>query len=390
MHILLVNSHGSDLALGGAEKYVWELASGLGRRGHAVSVLSAFPVQRDVLGGRTVALHASDWREHNRRRLENHLGDVIARPNRRLTNAVAASRPDLVHTHNLPGISTAIWEVCRRLDIPVVHTIHDYYLLCPRVTLQRRSGEPCCPHRTFCRLRTARLTRWMRGVHDVVVVSEHVRHRHEHLFVNGAFHLVRHPITPFGSGLAAPRIPPQTIGYLGALERVKGIEQLLAAAPALAQLGYTVQIAGGGRLQNVVAAAAARDDVRYAGTVHGMAKRRFIESTDLAVVPSTWEEPGAPPYSVAEWLAGGRPVLASSRGGLQEAIQRLSGVEGVEPEADKLVAAVRRLADGVTWRKLVASIPPPVAAAGAAWLDRHEAVYELARSCTHRARPDRR
>ena len=40
--------------------------------------------------------------------------------------------PDVVHTHNLTGVSTAIWEVCRRLDLPVFHSLHDYYLLCPR------------------------------------------------------------------------------------------------------------------------------------------------------------------------------------------------------------------------------------------------------------------
>ncbi|MGG7377432.1 glycosyltransferase, partial [Escherichia coli] len=71
------------------------------------------------------------------------LGDAVSRPTARVREAVAAARPDVVHTNNLPGVTTAIWEVSRQLGIPVVHTIHDYYLLCPRVTLQRRDGRPC-------------------------------------------------------------------------------------------------------------------------------------------------------------------------------------------------------------------------------------------------------
>lgn len=381
MRVLMVNAHGADLSYGGAEKYVCEIGAGLVRRGHEVTVLSAFPLQQDGFGGETVVLHATDWRGDNRRRIENHLGDLVANPSRRLEAAVGAARPEVVHTNNLAGISTAIWEVCRRLDVPVVHTIHDYYLLCPRVTLQSRDGTPCCPHPAFCRLRMARLVRWTSAVGDVVVVSDHLRRRHEHFFPDATFHLVRIPITPLGwAPLAPPRSPPQTIGYMGALDRVKGIEVLLAAAAPLGDAGFAVQVAGAGRLRGLVEEAAARGVVKYVGTVHGEAKRRFVEATDLAILPSTWEEPGAPPYSVAEWLAAGRPILVSRRGGLEELGVYFAGAVTMEPSPEGLVAAARGLADPATWDELVGSIPPPDDAAAADWLDRYEAIYELARS----------
>jgi glycosyltransferase involved in cell wall biosynthesis len=385
MRLLLVNAHGADMARGGAEKYVCELATGLARRRHAVEVLSAFPAEHDGFEGKTIVLHATDWRVDNRRRIENHLGDLVANPTGRLEAAVAGARPDVVHTNNLPGISTAVWEVCRRLGVPVVHTIHDYYLLCPRVTLQRRAGTPCCPHPAFCRIRTARLTRWTRAVGDVVVVSEHLRRRHEHFFPNAAFHLVRIPVVPLAEGpLAPPQSPPRTIGYLGALDRVKGVEQLLAAAPILAADGFDLQIAGGGRLKALVEAAAARGELRYVGIVHGTDKRRFVESTDVAILPSTWEEPGAPPYSVAEWLAAGRPILVARRGGLAELANVVRGVVAMDAGPERIDAAARRIADPAVWDELVRSVPPAGEAAGREWLDRHEVVYELARSRSSR------
>jgi glycosyltransferase involved in cell wall biosynthesis len=378
MRILLVNANGSDRSRGGAEKYVYELAAGLEERTDSVSVLSAFPVTRDRRDG-TLALHATDWRDDPRRRIRNHLGDLVSYPTSRLHDAVAAARPDVVHTHNLPGITTAIWEVCRRLGLPVVHTLHDYYLLCPRVTLQRRNGRPCCPHAMFCRLRTARLRRWTRAVGDVIAVSDHVRRRHESLFRENTFHIVPIPITPVTSTqLSRPRTPPLAVGYLGALSPVKGITHLIEAAPRLAELGFRMQVAGDGQLRPLVEAAAARGELRYVGAVHGAEKLRFIESTDLAVLPSTWEEPGAPPYAVAEWLAARRPALITDRGGLGEVPKLAPGAVMMEAGTEAIVAATRAVTEPTRWRDLLTSIPEPDETAMQAWVDRHREIYELA------------
>jgi glycosyltransferase involved in cell wall biosynthesis len=385
MRVLLVNAHGADLDVGGAEKYVAQLAAGLEGRGHAAPILSAFPARVEGTREKALVLHATDWRDGNLRRVKNHLGDIVSIPSRRLREVVRAARPDVVHTHNLPGVSTAIWETCRSLGLPVVHTIHDYYLLCPRVTLRRRDGTSCCAHPTFCKARTARLKRWSAAVEHVIAVSDHVQRCHEQFFDGASFHVVRLPVTPLSNEpFSAPGTPPRTIGYIGALERVKGIEQLLEAAPELARLGYTVQIAGNGRLRHVVEAAATRGEVLYQGSVHGEDKLRFFDSTDLAVLPSVWDEPGGPPYSVAEWLAAGRPILVSRRGGLDEVIHLLRGVAPIENGSQAILAAVREVAKG--FPELAASMPPADVKAGDRWLDHHQEVYELALAARARSR----
>jgi glycosyltransferase involved in cell wall biosynthesis len=379
MRVLLANAHGSDLGQGGAEKYVVDLATGLEQRGDAVEILAAFPSRLDGPNGKAIILHATHWRDDEVRRIRNHLGDLVSNPTSRLEEAITAARPDVVHTHNLPGITTAIWEVCRRLGVPVVHTIHDYYLLCPRVTLQEQDGTPCCRHPTFCRLRTARLARWARAVRDVIAVSDHVRRRHEDVLAGTRFHVVRIPIAPLAGGRPeAPRTPPRTIGYLGSLSHMKGIADLVEAAPQLADLGYAVQVAGEGRLRPLVEAAAARGELRYAGTVHGAEKRRFVESTDLAVLPSRWEEPGGPPYAVAEWLGSGRPIMVARCGGLDEVAHRVGGVVAIDAGPAGIVEAARAAADEEQWRELVESVPAADGSALDDWVDRHREIYELA------------
>ncbi|HEU0304884.1 MAG TPA: glycosyltransferase [Gaiellaceae bacterium] len=374
MRILLVNAHGADLAAGGSERYVADLAAGLASRGHDVHVLSAFPVRKDGAESTTV-LHATHWRDSRARRYRNHLGDLVSIPTRGVRDAIAAARPDLVHTGNLPGLATGVWEQARRLGLPLVHTLHDYHLLCPRSTLTRRDGSACCPHPRFCALRTRRLARWAPAVSHVIAGSNHLIEREGQLFPNARFEVVRVPFVPVaGRALRPPAAPPRSIGYLGGLDVIKGIRELLAAAPELARLGLRVRLAGDGRLRGDVEAATG-PDVEYVGPVLGKQKVAFIEQADVAICPSTWEEANGPPYVVAEWLAAARPVLCSTRGGLAEAAS-LPGVVAIEATAEGIVAGVRRAIE--EWGSLSRLAPVTDSADMERWLDEHEAVYERA------------
>jgi glycosyltransferase involved in cell wall biosynthesis len=375
VRILLVNAQGADLAAGGSGRYVADLARGLAARGHAVHVLAGFPVREDGAESTTV-LHDRHWRESNVQRLINHAVDVVARPGRALRDAIESTRPELVHTNNLPGFSTAVWEVARSNAVPVVHTLHDYHLLCPRSSLTRRDGSPCCPHQEFCSFRTRRLARWSPIVSHVICGSDHLWAREGHLFPKATVETVRVPIVPLAAEpLRAPRTPPTTLGYLGGLDPIKGVRELLAAAGELDRFGLTIQIAGDGRLRAEVER---HPRIDYVGPVSGDRRIAFFERSDIAVVPSTWEEPNGPPYVVAEWLAAGRPVLASNCGGLAEA-QSLSGVVAIEPTAGGIVNAVRPLLDVAEWSRILSQrLSVTDGRDFDRWLDQHEATYERA------------
>jgi len=374
VRILLVNSHGGDGTYGGAERYVSALGNGLLARGHDVEVLSAFPVQ-DGSGLGTHALHHADWRDSPVRRVRNHVGDVVAAPWPSLRAALETAAPDLVHTNNLPGIATGIWETARRLGLPTVHTLHDYQLLCPRTSLTRRDGTPCNPSPLLCGLRTRRLVRWAGGVRMVIAVSDYILRRHDGLFPTSKTCVVRPPLVPLRDRAPQrPSFPPKVLGYLGALTEVKGVRILLAAAPSLVERGLELRIAGDGPLRAEVEAC---DDVRYAGRLDRSELASFIAGCDVGMVPSLWDEPG--PLVVGEWLSSGRPVLATRRGGLVEAAHR-GGVVLFDESAPALLGAVERLDDEEVWRDVEASLPEVHGAEDIErWLDEHEAAYEVAR-----------
>ncbi len=52
-------------------------------------------------------------------------------------------QPDIVHVHNtIPLISPSVYAACNDVGIPVVHTLHNYKLICPGAYLYRQ-GKVC-------------------------------------------------------------------------------------------------------------------------------------------------------------------------------------------------------------------------------------------------------
>lgn len=378
MRVLLASSHGADRTYGGAERYVDDLRRALPAHGHVPLLLSGFPVH-DASAGETVALHGTDWREDRARRYRNHLDDWIAAPWPRVEALLRELAPDLVHTSNLPGISTGLWEQARRLGIPVVHTLHDYHLLCPRTSLTRADGTPCRPNPLLCGLRTHRLGRWAGAVRVAIGVSAHVLGRHEGFFPQSTERrVIRAPLTPLAERAGDPGSArdgsPATVGYVGALTEPKGVGRLLAAAPRLVEAGFTIRVAGDGPLREAVEACPAVD---YVGRLQGEAVARFMIGCDLGVIPSLWEEPGLT-YVLFEWLACARPVLSTRRGALAEAAA-VGGVTAYDGSPDGLLTALLELRAEARWDSLRRAVP--AASSGTdfeRWVDDHLRAYAAA------------
>jgi hypothetical protein len=79
-----------------------------------------------------------------------------------------------------------------------------------------------------------------------------------------------------------------------------------------------------------------------------------------------------------EWLAAGRPVLCTRRGGLSEAAS-LPGVAAFEASVGGLLDAVAALQAPARWRALVDSVPSdPAASDLERWVGEHVEAYGAA------------
>ncbi len=143
-------------------------------------------------------------------------------------------------------------------------------------------------------------------------------------------------------------------------------------------MGCSLQIAGDGRLRPAVEEAAGRlSGVVYHGIVSGGTKQEFLGRCDVGIMPSVWAEPGGPANVMVEWLAAGRPVLVSNRGGLGEAIPLFPGAVAIEPTVSGVVAAVAALGEPAAWGRAVAHVRQPIGGENdvVRWISDHERIF---------------
>ena len=151
--------------------------------------------------------------------------------------------PDVVNTHNVCGFSLAAWREIKRRKMRLVHTLHDYYLMCPRCTLFDR-GRNCEKRCLICKVVTFN-RRGLAQLPDAVVsvsqhaLDEHVRRNYlKDLPATVIYNIQDGFSSCFSEPLNAKEWSRDLVfGFIGRVEEEKGIETLMAATRQLHQPG---------------------------------------------------------------------------------------------------------------------------------------------------------
>jgi glycosyltransferase involved in cell wall biosynthesis len=347
--------------VGGRDLHVQMLSHELVRRGHEVEVVAlAGPGgTRTELDGNIPVHRIGGW--------SRALGPFYVDPEkpvhptmpdpgmvRSLAALVRKRRPQVVHAHS--------WMVHSLLPfLPsdqtrLVVTMHDYGLVCPKMTFVYRSGvcdgpsfAKCiaCASGQYGAIRSVALTtgltvmrRWHRRVDRYIAVSAPVARVCASLAARGGPPIeVIPPFLPHDSfpptDAERPAFVPATGDYLmfaGSLGPHKGVDVLLEA---WAGLDPPIPLVFAG-LPSRDAQHRFPDGVIVAENVpHDDVVRAWAHCC-VAVVPSTWPEPFG--LAALEAMAAGRPVVASAVGGLADLV--VDGTTGIlVPPGD--IAALR-------------------------------------------------
>ena len=147
MKILLVSHRYPPEHFAGTEVYTANLARGLVERGHGVEVFTA---EKEISRGH-LTLHQ---REHDGVRVHELVNNLHYEEFREswdhppidlvFGELLDELAPDLVHFHHLLYLSAGCVEEAVAHEIPIVFTLHDYWLQCPRFGQRiRGDGELC-------------------------------------------------------------------------------------------------------------------------------------------------------------------------------------------------------------------------------------------------------
>lgn len=345
MKIMLFNTLYFPHIFGGAEKSVQILAEGLVDLGHDVVVVSTAP-RDDVAIVNKVHVYYVRHRNlywggmpnpHNR--FQAMLWHIIDICNPYMYSAldriVSLEQPDMIHTNMMTGFSAAPWIVAKKHDIPVVHTLREYNLICERMSMFHKD-QNCSRQCISCRLATApkKMLTNHGFVDHVVGLSNFIINRHKELkyftdipssrIFNGIQDVKISSLTVRGSSS-----PPLRMLYLGRIDKPKGVQSLLDLIGSMD--GVELHLGGevlDQMIKDRISAGVYPPHIKFLGFIK---PEKIFDEYDVLIVPSLWHEPFG--RVVIEAYQHGKPVIASNRGGLPEIV--IEGQTGFLYDPDK-------------------------------------------------------
>lgn len=299
-------------------------------------------------------------------------------------------RPDIVHIGHLNHLSTSLVARTAEYDIPIVYTLHDYWLMCPRGQFMQMFPEnpgeiwaACdgqedrkCAERCYARYFSGSSKEWETDVdywtNWVARRMAHVREMAKHidLFIAPARYLYDRYQKQFGIpenklvyldyGFALERLQgrqrvpdePFTLGYIGTHIPAKGIHHLIEAFGKLSG-DVTLRVWGrhSGQDTEALKSLARSLPTGVAERVEWLPEYRNQEiiadvfnQVDAIVVPSIWAENS--PLVIHEALQARVPVITANAGGMAEYVHHeVNGLTYEHRSPESLAAQMQRLVD---------------------------------------------
>lgn len=332
MKLLFVATLYSPNIIGGAEISTQLLCEALVKRGHDVSVITTTKESSytDKINGVNVHYIQQKniyWKYPSRdkqsiNKLIFHTIDIYNFLYKNELNRIVYSfKPDIIHSQNLCGISTFVWSLAARKKIPIVHTLRDYYLMCPKQSMTK-NGKSCNSQCRLCYIYSLPKQKLSSKVNAVVGISRFILNKH---LDNGYFknsvisQCIANSVKLIGAINEEKRYK---IGYIGRIAVEKGVELLIEAFIKAGNSKYILEIAGDGAKKYVdyLKIKYSSKNIIFIGSV---VADEFYKRIDLLIVPSIWNEPFG--RVVIESYSHGIPVFVSNMGGLPELVKEYTG-----------------------------------------------------------------
>lgn len=245
-----------------------------------------------------------------------------------IKNYLKKFKPDIVNTHNITGFTPSIFKIIKNSNIPVIHTIHDQYLLCFKCTMfDKKLCDSIC---IKCKFLKFNYKNFIAKVDHFVGVSKFITNKHIALgyfnkknsstIQNIVFRQIK--FNDKKSSLSKDHIK---FGYIGTLNKDKGIVYLLKQISRIINSNsikfntkFTFSIAGSGEEKiekYIIDSAKKYQCIQYKGFVN---PDFFFPSIDVLIVPSLWEDTF--PTVILEAFAYNIPVIGSKLGGIPELV----------------------------------------------------------------------
>lgn len=357
MRFLMLSTFYPPYSFGGDAVYISRLSNELARRGHEVDVVhcaDAFHLLHPDPPAPAPPGH-SGVRVHTLRSPAGWLSPLVTQQTGRAGLKARSIRAllgrggyDVVHYHNMSliGLDVLTWG-----DAVKLYTTHEHWLVCPTHVLWRYNREACTRQTCFsCQLVSGRPPQWWRygGMRDrctahvdrFLCPSRFTLEKHRELGFDGPMiHLPYFlPKPEPGPPLTPPHHRPYGL-FVGRLERIKGVQNLIAAFARYRECDLVI-IGDGAYEAELRRQAADLPHVLFLGRLPYEQIRAWYRHATAVLVPSICFEVFG--IVILEAFAAGTPALVTPFGALPEAIEE-SGGGWVYHDAGELLERLERL-----------------------------------------------
>lgn len=286
---------------------------------------------------------------------------------RQLDRLLTDEHPDIAHVHLLWGqLSPSILKVLKKHHVPVVHTAHDFRVVCPGYLFRDGKGRICeaCEGHKF---RHCIARRCQRGSlpGSIIMAAEQ---RFRNWFYNPArlisgFHFVSNfsrdkhlkympalkdvpnvQLYNMSTGILREPVSPATPHYFlyyGRLSGEKGVKTLVEAFAELPHCHLKV-VGTGPDEESLKALTTERglSNIEFLGYKTGDELTKIVSEAYFTIVPSECYENN--PMTVIESYSAGTPVIGARIGGIPEIVPHIAGFTFESANVVDLRAAVEK------------------------------------------------
>ena len=254
----------------------------------------------------------------------------------KISECLHAINPDIVHVHNFfPLITPSVFDACIENDIPVVHTLHNYRLICPSALLMHNNkiyeksiikgafatvADKVYRDSYFGTYAVARMIEyhkrkktWETKVNQFIALTDFAKSK----FIETGFLDHKISVKPnFVEDNGFDNKKEDYFLFIGRLSEEKGIDLLLNAFMCN---GQPLQIIGKGPMEkNVIDIASRYTNITYLGFQDKAFIMQKLKKAKSLIFTSICYE--GMPMTILESFSAGTPVIGPNIGGPNEII----------------------------------------------------------------------
>jgi glycosyltransferase involved in cell wall biosynthesis len=239
-----------------------------------------------------------------------------------IKNILNKEKPDLIHTNGIQGFSASLFTAIKHLQIPNIHTTHDYELI-SRWSSLFRNGKPISRFNLFD-LMYIRYSRRLSSTIDAVISpSKFVMDLHVRL---GFFGRSKKYIVPNGMKLENSIMTidgnsGNEFLFIGQIVKHKGPQVAIEAFKKLKEKNVKLHIVGNGSYLETAKRISEGDErIIFHGFIENKKDlEKIIDRCSYVIFPSIWYEVFG--LVIIEAMNRGLPVIASNIGAIPELIK---------------------------------------------------------------------